>query len=162
MRRLLPVLVGLVLVAGGIYGLLTIFSNRDSSEIGTTTQGPGTLETEPGDPPTSGTPGNGNLTAEGDVEDPALLAALAIGDVALVYGTAKPPPELVRLREDATGGFDPELAAAGQMAFLVRRPGVQGIQALAWQRRLEAEQPGDPQLRAFIDAWLGKGRGNTD
>ena len=88
-----------------------------------------------------------------------LVRALATGDVALVYGTAKPPPELTRLREDATGPFDPELAAAGQMVFLVRRKGVDGIQALAWKRRLEVDSPADPRLREFIDAWLGKGRG---
>ena len=158
-RRLLPVLVGLVLVGGGLYGLLTYFAKDSDVPI---TRGPGTLEDSgsPGDPPTSGTPGAASLTGEGDVDDPALLEALSIGDVALVYGSAKPPPALVQLRDDATGAFDPELAAAGQMAFLVRRAGVKGVQALAWQRRLEVDDPGDPQLREFIDAWLGKGRGD--
>jgi hypothetical protein len=81
--------------------------------------------------------------------------------VALVYGSADPPAELTQVREDATGPFDPELAAAGQMAFLVHRKGVTGVQALAWKRRLEVPSPSDPRLREFIDTWLGKGEGGT-
>lgn len=165
-RRVIPILVGVAIVAAGLYGLLAIFRDRDSSQLQSpaSAQGPGTLEQEgqAGDPPTSGTPGSRNLVRENEVEDPELLHALAIGDVALVYGSRKPPPALERLRDDATGPFDPELAAAGQMAFLVRRPGVEGVEALAWQRRYRAASASDPQLRAFIDAWLGKGRGNTD
>ncbi len=166
MRRLIPVLVGLVLVAGGIYGLLTIFTNRDSGELSSpaAVQGPGTLEGEDGGgtPPTAGPPGTGSLTREIDVPEPVLLHALEIGDVAFAYDAAKPPPALVQLRDDITGPFDPELAAAGQMAFLVRVEGVKGIQALAWRRRYQASGPEDPRLRAFVEAWLGKGRGNTD
>ncbi len=124
-------------------------------------QGPGALETAPGDPPTSGAKG-GNLQREGEVADPVLLRALATGDVALVYGTAKPPSALVELRDEATGPFDPELAAAGQMAFLVQRRGVTGIQALAWKRRLAVPNADDPRLREFIDTWLGKGEGSTE
>lgn len=165
-RRLAPVLVGLLLVAGGIYGLLALFSGRDSSQLSApaAAQGPGTLENEDGggSPPTAGSPGGGSLTGEIDVSDPALLHALAIGDVAFAYDAAKPPPALVRLRDDITGPFDPELAAAGQMVFLVRFKGVEGVEALAWRRRYRAAGPADPQLRAFVEAWLGKGRGNTD
>jgi len=162
MRRLLPVLIGIVLVGGGLFGLLAIFEKRDTGDLDAqTVQGPGVLETEPGNPPTSGKPG-GNLQREGDVSDPVLLRALATGDVALVYGTAKPPAELVQLREDATGPFDPELAAAGQMAFLVHRAGITGIEALAWKRRLAVPSAADPRLREFIDTWLGKGQGHTE
>jgi hypothetical protein len=162
MRRLLPVLVGIVLVGGGLVGLLAIFHDRDEADLSAqTVQGPGVLETDPGDPPTSGAPG-GNLQREREVPDPELLRALATGDVALVYGTAQPPDELVRLRDDATGPFDPELAAAGQMAFLVHRRGVTGIEALAWKRRLSVPTAADPRLREFIDTWLGKGEGKTE
>jgi hypothetical protein len=163
MRRLLPVLVGLVLVGAGLVGLLALFHGRDSADLTTggkaaPAQGPGTAETTPGDPPTSGTPG-GNLQNETDVPDPVLVRALADGDVALVYGTPKPPAELAQMRDDATGPFDPELAAAGQMAFLVHRKGVTGVQALAWKRRLSVDSPADPRLREFVDVWLGKGSG---
>lgn len=159
MQRLVPVLIGIVLVGAGLFGLLTLFHDRDSAGLngGTASaSGSGTAETQPGDPPTSGVKG-GNPQHEGRVADPVLVRALAAGDVALVYGTPTPPPGLRRLRADATGAFDPELAAAGQMALLVRRQGVSGIQALAWKRRLQVDAPTDPRLRAFIDAWLGKG-----
>jgi hypothetical protein len=161
-RRVLPVLVGIVLVGAGLVGLLAIFHGRDSADLSAKTpvQGPGDAQTTPGDPPTSGAAG-GNLQRETTVSDPVLVRALSLGDVALVYGAPKPPRALVQMRNDATGAFDPELAAAGQMAFLVHRRGVAGIQALAWKRRLETNNPSDPQLRAFVDAWLGKGRGGT-
>ncbi len=160
MRRLLPILIGVVIVVGGGFGLLAIFNSRDSGEVGagSTPKGPGVLETEPGDPPTSGEPGAAKLQAEGEVADDALVAALAAGNVALVYGTSKPPPELVQLARATSGAFDPEIAAAGLSVFLVRRPGLGGIQALAWQRRLELTDPSDPALGEFVDAWLGKGR----
>lgn len=161
MRRLIPVLVGLVIVVGGGFALLALFNSRDSGEVGTggsAPQGPGVLETEPGDPPTSGDPAGAELTAEGAVSDDALVAGLAAGNVALVYGTPKPPPELERLRDDTSGAFDPKLAATGLSVFLVRRPDVDGIQALAWERRLEVQDPSDPALTEFVDAWLGRGR----
>ena len=160
MRRLLPVLLGIVIVAGGGLALLQLFSSRDSSEVATggAPQGPGVLETEPGNPPTSGDPGAARLQAEGDVPDDALVAALADGNVALVYGTPQPPRALERLRDETSGPFDPELAAGGLSVFLVRRPGIDGVQALAWQRRLTADDPADPALTEFVDAWLGRGR----
>jgi hypothetical protein len=162
MRRLLPVLVGIILVGAGLVGLLAIFHGRDSADLSAkTVQGPGVLETDPGDPPTSGSTSGGNLQREGTVADPVLLKALSIGDVALVYGDPEPPPELAQLRDDAAGPFDPELAAAGQMVFLVHRNGVQGVQALAWKRRLAVPSPADPRVREFIDTWLGKGQGGT-
>lgn len=161
MRRLIPVLIGIVLVVAGLIGLLSVFGSRDTAQLkAETAQGPGTFERAPGNPPTSGTPG-GYLRREGRVPDPVLVKALSLGDVALVYGTPKPPPELVQMRELATGPFDPELAAAGQMAFLVRRDGTTGVQALAWQRRLIVPSAADPRLRAFVDTWLGKGQGRA-
>ena len=44
------------------------------------------------------------------------------------------------------------------MVILVHRDDVDGVQALAYQRRLEASGLTDPQLRAFAEAWLGAGR----
>ena len=160
MRRVLPVLLGIVIVVGGLFGLLTLFNDRDSAGIGdgATAAGPGVFEEQPGDPPTSGEPSGKAPVREGALADGAIVSALALGNVVLVYGAPKPPPELVRMRSEATGAFDAGLAAAGQMALLVRRPGVEGVQALAWQRRLETADAADPQLRDFVDFWLGKGR----
>ncbi len=157
-RRVLPVLVGVVIVAAGLFGLLTLFNDRDSADVGAQTAGPGAFEEQPGDPPTSATSATKPPLREGTLSDDAIVGALALGNVVLVYGSPKPPPELEQMREDATGPFDPELAAAGQMAVLVRRPGVEEIQALAWQHRLQTGDPTDPALRDFVDFWLGKGR----
>ena len=62
------------------------------------------------------------------------------------------------LQEEVAGRrFDPALAAAGQAVILAQRPGVGGVQALAWRRRLAASGPDDPKLREFAEAWLGQG-----
>lgn len=161
MRRLLPILAGIVIVVGGGLGLLTLFDSRDSGEVGSVggaSQGPGAFESEPGDPPTSGDAGGDGPRSEGEVGDDSLVAALAAGNVALVYGSQQPPRELERLRDRTSGRFDPDVAVAGLSVFLVRRPGLHGFQALAWQRRLATDDPADPDLTAFVDAWLGKGR----
>lgn len=158
-RRLLPVLIGLLLVAGGLLGLLAFASGRDDPGVSAgAPEGPGVRESAPGDPPTSGDPAGSPPRREGRVTDEQLVAALALGNVALVYGTERPPPALVALRNDAAGPFRPDLASTGLAALLVRRPGVEGVQALAWQRRLETSDADDPLLRDFIDAWLGRGR----
>jgi hypothetical protein len=78
-----------------------------------------------------------------------------------VHPGDRAPAALRRLQEDVSGPFDAELAAAGQMVVLTRWPGADGVQALAWRRRLVASGPADPQLRAFAEAWLGQGRGKT-
>jgi hypothetical protein len=160
-RRLIPPLIGVVIVVGGLLLLLNVFSSRDTGDLATSNNGPGQLESAPGNPPSSGATDGPNLVRETDVGDPALVKALAQGNVALVYGSAKPPAGLADLREQLTGPFDPELAAAGQVAFLVHRPGTQGIVALAWKRRLTVTSPTDPALKDFIDVWVGKGEGTS-
>ncbi len=179
MRRLLPVLLGIVVVVGGGLLLLTIVHDRDAAGVGAQSApaaaGPGTLEPDRGDAsrpgagagrfsvpaPTSGAHASRTPRREGRIDDAALLQALALGDVAFVYGSARPPRALAALRDALIGPFDPELAAAGSMVLLVRRPGTAGVRALAWRRRLEATGPADPRLRDFVEAWLGKGAGRT-
>ena len=164
MRRVLPVLVGTVIVLAGLVAVLVVVTGRDSGELSSpTAEGPGAFEaTSEGDPPTSGTHAQRNVTNEDEVDDDQLLTALELGDVVLVYPQERPPQPLVQLQRDLTGPFDAELAAAGQMVVLVRRPDVDGIQALAWQRRLEVSDPADPALREFAEAWLGQGRDASD
>jgi hypothetical protein len=160
MRRFLAVALGVLIVAGGILGLMSYFSGRDSGGVQQSAAGgPGTLESTPGSPPTSGPHARRNPTSERHLDDAQLLTALELGDVVIAYPQATPPPALVALQERVSGPFDPELAAAGQMVILARRPDVSGIEALAWHRRLQASGPADPRLRAFADAWLGKGSG---
>jgi hypothetical protein len=160
MRRLVPIVAGVLLVVAGLVGLMAFASGRDDAGLADhSSEGPGTYEAaSTGDPPTSGAHEQRNVTGEDEVSDDALLTALEQGNVVIAYEQPKPPADLVQLREDLSGPFDAELAAAGQMVILVHRGDADGIQALAYQRRLRAESATDPQLRAFAEAWLGKGR----
>jgi len=168
-RRVVPVLIGAVIVLAGIYGLMTLFNGRDSAGVGQeSAAGPGALEPEStdrpaatGPPPTSGSHANRNVTREGRLRPDELLTALDQGNVVVLYPGTRPPSTLTDLQEALSGPFDPELAAAGQMVVLGRWPGLDQVEALAYRRRLVAAGPDDPQLRAFAEAWLGKGRGNT-
>jgi hypothetical protein len=156
--------------------LVAVLASRDSSSVGGAT-GPGVLEPDrgarhladnapatpaspPRTPPTSGP--HRPLTISRDrraLSDDQLLQALELGNVVLFYADAAPPSGLVAVQRDVSGPFDPELAAAGQAVILARRPGVQGVVAVAWRRRLVARDASDPALRAFAEAWLGRGPG---
>jgi hypothetical protein len=168
-RRLLPVLAGALLVLGGIYVVMTIASGRETGGgVEGQAGGPGALEAvvkgrppTGADPPTSGEHTTRNLTREGRVGTDALLTALEQGNVVLAYPPGPRPRALERLQDAVSGPFDPELAAAGQMVVLVAWPGIQGVQALAYRRRLRASGPSDDGLRAFAEAWLGQGLGHT-
>ncbi|MEA2168221.1 MAG: hypothetical protein QOF76_1521 [Solirubrobacteraceae bacterium] len=150
-------------MVGGLLLLLNVFSGRDTGGLEPDSQasGPGTFESAPGNPPSSGATDGPNLTREIDVDDAALVKGLAQGNVAFVYATKQPPAGLRALQEEF-GPFDPEVAAAGQTVFLVHRPGAGGILALAWKRRLQVSSDTDPQLTDFVKAWLGKGEGRTE
>jgi len=89
--------------------------------------------------------------------DNQLLTALAAGDVVIFYGARKPPRGLSALARALAGPFSPGLAAAGEAVVLARRPGTTGLLAAAWTRLLAVRSAADPALRAFIDAWLGRG-----
>jgi len=75
----------------------------------------------------------------------------------LMYGTRKPPAGLVKLAALQAPPFTPALAATGGAVILARRPGTQGVVALAWTHMLRATGPTDPQLATFIQYWLGRG-----
>jgi hypothetical protein len=161
-RRVLPVLVGVVIVLAGLYGLVSLFQGRDSAGVGDskTASGPGTLEPAgaSGNPPTSGSHAKANPTSERRLSKDALLTALELGDVVIVHAPGRTPTALKQLQDDVSGPFDPELAAAGQMVIVTPWPGVDDVEALAYRRRLRASSATDPQLKAFADAWLGVGR----
>jgi hypothetical protein len=81
--------------------------------------------------------------------------ALSLGNVVIRYPGAKVPATLRELQNELTGPFDAEIAAAGQAVILAR--GGSSVEALAWGHRLRAHSPNDPQLRPFVEAWLGDG-----
>jgi len=151
--------------------LITVLASRDESSVGAA-DGPGVLEPDrgarhvgagpqtpaspPDRPPTSGPhrpePVERDQTG---LSDDQLLEALHLGNVVIAYEGEAP----VAVQEDVSGPFDPALAAAGQAVILARRPGVGGVVALAWRRRLEASGPQDPRLREFAEAYLAQGPG---
>jgi hypothetical protein len=165
-----------VVAASGCVALISLLASRDSGQVGGAS-GPGTLDPDrgsrrlgadapptpasaPDQPPTSGPHRDAAVSRDrSELSDDELLSALRLGNVVIVYGSEKAPAELVALQEEVSGPFDPELAAAGQAVILARRPGVGGVVALAWRRRLKASGPDDPKLREFAEAWLGQGPG---
>ena len=94
---------------------------------------------------------------ERTLSDNQLLQALELGNVVVMYGTAKPPRDLRRLAASVAAPFTPALAAAGQAVILARRPGTHGLLALAWTHLLHVRSAEDRQLRSFILFWLGRG-----
>jgi hypothetical protein len=174
-NRVLIVVAVVIVAAAGCVGLITLLASRDSSQVGGTS-GPGTLEPDrgsglaaanapdtpaspPANPPTSGRHKQAPVERDREsLSDDELLTALQQGNVVLAYdGNPKPAAALVAIQADVAGPFDPSLAAAGQAVILDYRPGVGGVIALAWRRKLVASGPQDTRLRAFAEAWLGQG-----
>jgi hypothetical protein len=167
----------LVVLAGGV-GLLAFFASRDEGGVDRAQPaGPGQAFPDQGarhlapgergsvkynsDPPTSG-PHVAEPVRRNEIvlTDDQILHALETGNVVLAYGTHRPPAGLRALGEATSGGpFDPALVQAGQAVILTRRPGTRGIVALAWRHLLRASSAADPELRKFVDHWLGRGRG---
>ena len=77
----------------------------------------------------------------------------------ILYDAPDPGAPLERLQEEVAGPFDAELAAAGQAVILARRPGAGPATALAWRHVYQTDDPADPALREFAEAWLGRGLG---
>jgi hypothetical protein len=86
-----------------------------------------------------------------------LLQALETGNVVVMYGTPAPPAGLSALANSVGSPFTPRLAAAGQAIILAHQPGVSGLLALAWTRLLHVSSVSDPDLRSFMEYWLGRG-----
>lgn len=171
MRRAVTLLLGALVVAAALVGLVSAFTARDDAgvEVGGGPSGPGRLEpdqgAEHGSPappanelPTSGTHLARNVTADARaIGGDELLHALEQGNVVLAYGADSPPRALRRIQREVAGPFDAEVAAAGQAVILARIEGLDGVAALAWRRLLRTSDPADPGLRAFAEAWLGIG-----
>jgi len=171
MRRFLPIVLGTLIVLAGIGGLLLVFQSRDGGSIDGPQgdPGPGVLEVDLGrehapdtrklskSPPTTGPHPEELPAREGAWTDGEIIAALELGNVVLVHASNPPPAKLVALQKELSGGYDSRLAESGQAVILVRRPEAEDIQALAWRRRLRAQEPTDPNLRDFAEKWLGVG-----
>ena len=149
MRRflggLLIVAVSLAAVAGGVL----LLQLRDDADVG---GGAG-----PGEKIAARCPGRpAGVTRDARrLSEDQIGQTLSLGNVVLRYRGARTPAPLRELQEELTGPFDAEIAAAGQAVVLAS--GGEGIEALAWGRRLRARTPDDPELRTFAEAWLGEG-----
>jgi hypothetical protein len=174
-RRLVVALTGAVVVVAGLVGLVLAFTARDDAQV-SGPSGPGRLEPDRGarhlpagehapstgltDPPTSG-PHHVRLPAHDQraLSTDEVLTALELGNVILFYAAPRPPAALRAVQREVSGPFDAELAAAGQAVILAARPGSGPVTAAAWRRLLALDDPADPRLRDFAEAWLGQGAG---
>ena len=74
----------------------------------------------------------------------------------IAYGTRQPPAGLTRFARSVAPPFTPALAATGDAVILARRPGTDGLVALAWTHLLRVNTASDPQLGQFVSFWLGR------
>ena len=159
----------------GVIALLSggLLAGRDQPGVSGNGSGPGVQYRDLGDarltpgerrpaydsqPPTSGPHLAAAVTLDGaELSDDQLLAAVAVGDVVIMYGTRSPPPGLRDLAVGIAAPFTPTLAAVGQAVILARRPGTRGLIGVAWTHLIDVSAPQDPLLRDFIRAYLGRG-----
>jgi hypothetical protein len=172
LERLAIILASLALAFGLIALLSGFFQSRDNAKLsgsaalgqhfpslGNSALTPGTLRPPyNSDPPTSGPHIPEQVTRdEVPLNDNQLLTALALGNVVIMYGTHRPPSELLSLASSVAGPFTPSLAATGQAVILAPRPGLQGFVGVAWTHLIRVGSPGDALLRSFAQYWLGRG-----
>lgn len=150
MRRVLGGLLVVVLAAAGVAGVVLVLQSRDDAGV----EG----AAEPGERVTDRCPERAASIPRDrrPLSADQLRHALALGDVVLRYPGPRPPAALRSLQEDLAGPYDAEIAAAGQAVILAPGAGDRVV-GLAWGRRLRAASAADPQLRAFAEAWLGRG-----
>jgi hypothetical protein len=124
------------LVALGGFALSSFVTGRDSASIDTA-NGPGEKRGEAG-------------LLRGRQADVGVP-----GNVVLLYSQPGDEAALKALAAEIAGPPSAELEAAGQ-AILVRPDSqANGIVAVASTHALRATSAADPQLRAFVEAWLG-------
>jgi hypothetical protein len=168
------IVLAVVLGVAAVVGVLLFVQSRDKSTFGDNEGGPapGRLLPDQGaahhappagfqfatNPPASGPHVPTPVRHDGTVTRDQLLTALEQGNIVFVYdGNRADESQLRAVQEDVAGPFDPTLAIAGQAVILDPRRGTKGVIALAWRRMLTAPKGSDPKLRAFADAYLGKG-----
>jgi hypothetical protein len=145
LRRIGSGLLSLLIGFGAVVLLLVFLNSRDDAHVDPAAEPPA--------------PGQVYSTPE-QLLDTAQVRLLGVGDVYVVYGTPRAPPELRALREQLSGPPDPALEQAGQAVILVRRPGTDGVVALGGDHVLRTAAPADPALGQFASYWLGRGTGS--
>ncbi len=129
LRRVGGIVLTILIALAGAVGVLLYFEGRDSSQVdrgASTVAGPGQLLPDQGhahlrpgqrpvqpyasDPPTSGPHVPLPIRRDGDgtrLSDDQLLHALELGDVVLLYGSARPPAAAAHARRPARGTVRP-------------------------------------------------------
>lgn len=130
----IAVLVVACVAIGGV-AISSFLNGRDDAAVHSSA-GPGDARTTAG-----------NLGAQADVGVP--------GNIVLLYSAAADGPALQALADDIGGPASPELERAGQAVLVRRDPQSGGIVAVSATRVLRASSPDDPQLRSFVESWLG-------
>ena len=150
MKRFLGGLLILALSLAIVIAVVTALQSRDEGNVDNKGAGPGEKVAAkcPDEP-------EGLTRDSRPLSENQIRQALSLGNVVIRYPGAKPPATLRELQDELTGPFDAEIAAAGQAVILAR--GGSSVEALAWGHRLRAHSPNDPQLRPFVEAWLGDG-----
>jgi hypothetical protein len=173
-RRFWLVVLGIVLCAGVLAGVLFFAADRDAADLGSADRGPGTLYPDQGkdhlalgeepkvkfnsDPPTSGPHIPDPVLRDGvRLTRDQVLQALERGNVLVFFDSAREGRALRRLQRRLTGPFEPAVASAGQALILARRPGTKGVIAAAWRHLLGVRSPADARLVAFAQYWIGRG-----
>jgi hypothetical protein len=134
-RRLVVALGVLVLAVAGIGAALAYFNARDDATVSH-----------------SGGPGK--------QREPRARPVVSTGNVMLLYSDERETTALRELAQDIGGESTPALEAAGQAVIVRRQTGLRvPVVALTSQRRLDTAGPDDPNLRAFIEYWLGRDAG---
>jgi hypothetical protein len=130
--RAVAAIAGLILAAAGVVAVIAVLNARDDPRT-TRPRGPG-VERVAGARP-----------------------AVAAGNVVLLYSDERLTADLRALALDTGGPATPELVRAGQAVVVRRQPGLRvAVVGLTTHRRQDAQRPGDPRLRAFIEYWLGR------
>ena len=122
----------LVVAAAGVVVLALVFNARDDATV-EQSDGPGVARVAGARP------------------------VVAPGNVVLLYADERLTAGLRELALHTGGETTPELIKAGQAVIVQRQPGLRvPVVALTSDRRLDARDPEDPKLQAFIDHWLGR------
>jgi len=131
-RRAAVALAVLVVVAAGIVAVIAVLSSREDAAVDAAA-GPGVARVAGARP------------------------VIAPGNVVLLYSDERVTGELRDLALETGGPATPALVAAGQAVVVRRQPGLRvAVVGLTSDRRQDAQRPGDPRLRAFIEYWLGR------
>ena len=133
MRRAGLVVLAVVVALAGSVGIVAFLNSRDDAQLETAEEGPG------------------------EVASDATADRLRRGNVVLTYRSEADGRRLRALAEEISGPADASLVDAGQ-AVVVTRAGDQAdpVVATAYRRRLRAPSASDPQVREFVEFWLGK------